>query len=436
MTSIVNVVLARCFEPLASRTRRAQGWFVAVLVASVLLGMSRTSLQADELHLATGGTVQGTWLNSQEQPLTGYVFQTSAGVKLSLHLSQVTKVVRTSALDAEYEKRRVATADTIDDQWQLAEWCRQQMLLPERRVHLRRIVELDPNHQLARGALGYQFAGGEWVTKDEVRQKEGYEFYKGRWRTAQEIEIIETKSKREIAQKEWYIKLQRLRQQLMGSGAPQAMQTLAQIKDGEAAAPLGAMLARERLRRLKMVYADVLAQIPGDEAMGILIEASLADPDEEMFHYCVDLVVKRERSPRTTEAYVSSLRHPNNFRVNRAAAALGKLGDRSAISSLIDALTTTHTQVIPGRPGAGPDSTTTSFAGSTATSAQPTTGTAMVQNEGPKVRIVKVQNQHVLDALASLAGGTSFGFDARAWRYWHAQEMLSRPQAAVDARRG
>ncbi|ADB14708.1 hypothetical protein Psta_0011 [Pirellula staleyi DSM 6068] len=410
----------------------------AALVVALCFAASSlaNSACADELHLASGGVVRGKWLNVDEQPLTSYVFQAEGGVKLSYGLAQVTKVVRTSALQEAYEKKRLAAADTIDAQWQLAEWCRMQMLLPERRSHLRRIVELDPNHQLARGGLGYYFKDGEWITKSDVRQKEGYELYKGRWRTAQEIELIETKSKRELAQKEWYIRLQRIRNQLMGSGAPQAMQTLAEINSEEAAAPIAAMLARERLRRVKMVWVDVLANIPGDEALGILIEASLADPDEEMFHYCVDRVLDREKSPRTTEAYVASLKHPSNLRVNRAAAALGKIGDRSAISPLIDALITTHTHVIKGRPGTGPDSTTTSFAGSTASSSQPTTGAAMVQNEGDKILLVKVQNQHVLDALASFSGGASFGFDARAWRYWHSQEMQQRTTGTLDARRG
>ena len=46
----------------------------------------------------------------------------------------------------------------------------------------------------------------------------------------------------------------------------------------------------------------------------------------------------------------------------------------------------------------------------------------MVRNEGPEVQLVRVHNQGVLDALNKLSGGKGFGFDQRAWRYWHSQE--------------
>ena len=40
------------------------------------------------------------------------------------------------------------------------------------------------------------------------------------------------------------------------------------------------------------------------------------------------------------------------------------------------------------------------------------------------MQIVHVQNQQVADALSKLTGA-NFGFDQRAWRYWHAQEKLA-----------
>jgi hypothetical protein len=34
-----------------------------------------------------------------------------------------------------------------------------------------------------------------------------------------------------------------------------------------------------------------------------------------------------------------------------------------------------------------------------------------------------VPNREVLEALTRLSGGTSFGYDQRAWRHWLAQEQ-------------
>jgi hypothetical protein len=60
----------------------------------------------------------------------------------------------------------------------------------------------------------------------------------------------------------------------------------------------------------------------------------------------------------------------------------------------------------------------------------------MKQNEGPRILIIHMQNQQVLDALVKLTGA-NFNFDQRAWRYWHAQEKIAAEsqQPAIDARR-
>jgi hypothetical protein len=175
-----------------------------------------------------------------------------------------------------------------------------------------------------------------------------------------------------------------------------------------------------------MLYADILANINTGEAQGVLVNRALGDADEEIFHYCLDKLVQLN-PPRVADPFIAALKDEYNARINRAALALSRINDRSAVSPLIDALITTHTHVQPGRPGAGPDSTTTTFSSN---------GTSMQQNEGPKVIVARVQNQHVLDALTKLSGA-NFGFDQRAWRYWHAQEKVAAEakQPLVDARR-
>jgi hypothetical protein len=158
----------------------------------------------------------------------------------------------------------------------------------------------------------------------------------------------------------------------------------------------------------------------------VLVERCLGDADEEVFHYCLGKLAALQ-PPRVADPFIAALKDEYNARINRAAMALARLGDRSAISPLIDALITTHTHVLPGAPGTGPNSTTTSFSDS---------GTGLKQNEGPKVIVAHVQNQHVLGALSKLSG-VNFGFDQRAWRYWHAQEKIAAEAAnpITDARR-
>ena len=175
------------------------------------------------------------------------------------------------------------TADTVPAQWELAEWCREQGQVDHRKIHLLRIIELDPNHQQARYALGYQFLEGEWTTRDEFRRQKGFELYRGKWRTPQEIEILEERARKEIAQKDWLQKLRRWRRDLDDpERARSAYQSLLAIQDPLAVDPLARMLASERVRRVKQVYADVLAQMHCDEAVGVLVHRVLVDPDEEI----------------------------------------------------------------------------------------------------------------------------------------------------------
>jgi len=167
----------------------------------------------------------------------------------------------------------------------------------------------------------------------------------------------------------------------------------------------------------------VLAGIDSADAVGALVERVLYDNDEEMFHYCLARLIDR-KPPRLADPLISALKNKNNATVNRAAAALGRIGDPEAIGPLIDALITTHSQYIPGR---NPDSTTATFSGGQH---------SVSQGGGPQVIVSNVRNQHVLDALTKLTGA-NFDYDKKSWQYWYAQEKKAREasQPVADARR-
>lgn len=399
-------------------------WRIAPAALLLLGSLAASAARADVFVLAGGGRVEGEWLNQSEQPLTKYLVRTADGVTLSLAADQVKETKRLPAAELEYRKKAPAAADTVEGQWAVAEFCRKHSLTKQREAHLRRIVELDPNHQQARYALGYQFLKGAWVSRSDFHRQEGYEFYQGKWRTPQEIEILESRARLDLAQKDWLGKLRRWRNNLDAPDKARfGYESLAAVKDPVAVRPLGEMFAQEKMRAVKQLYADILANINTPEAVSVLVERTLGDPDEEIFHYCIQKLVQL-KTPHGGDPFIAALKDADNFRVNRAAVALGKLDDKSSIAPLIDALTTTHTRVLPG---AGPNATTTTFGSG---------GTFMKQNDAPQVQIVHMQNQQVLDALSQLSG-VSFGYDQRAWRFWHAQEKLaqetSRP--AVDGRR-
>jgi hypothetical protein len=381
----------------------------------------------DILTLESGGVVQGDWLNRDEQPLTHYRVRTTAGIVISLQLTQVRQTSTERPAAEEYQRLLPTFRDTASDQWKLAEWCKSQQLVPERNKHLARVLDLDDKHAGARRAMGFVLVDQRWVRHADLKRQDGYELYKGRWRTIQEIELLEASARRELVEKEWLQKIRRWRRELDTAKARDAADNLLKIQDSAAIGPLLAVVKEDPNRRAKMMFCDIIAAIDTPAAVQGLVSTSLSDADEEIFHYCLNHILKL-KPPHVADTYIKALRDSDNVKINRAGIALGRIGDRSAIAPLIAALVTTHTKTV-GPTGRGAGETYSQSFGS---SSDGTGGTNFRSSEGPKTYVFRVQNQHVLDGLTQLARGVSFGYDTRAWQYWHAQEKQAQGGAGTN----
>ena len=171
------------------------------------------------------------------------------------------EVVAQRPEEAEYEKIRPQYPDTPKGQWDLAKWCEEHQLSAQRKAHLKRVIELDPNHADARHALGYSQIDGQWTTQEESMTKQGYRKYKGRYRTAQEIEILESKRKTELAEKEWHQKIKRWRSWLGGSADQQARDNITGITDAAAVRALATGLRDDKEPAVRLLYVEALAKI-------------------------------------------------------------------------------------------------------------------------------------------------------------------------------
>ena len=145
-------------------TRLAAGLLISVMW---LWATGRAAL-AEVFVLHNGGRVAGQLLNPDEKPRKKFVIQTAAGGRITLDRSQVKQVLYTRPEELEYERIRPGYPDTLAGQWALAEWCREAKLTVQRKTHLERVIELDPNHVQARTALGYNQIGGKWTTPEQV----------------------------------------------------------------------------------------------------------------------------------------------------------------------------------------------------------------------------------------------------------------------------
>ncbi len=392
----------------------------------VVVVLAPCGAAADEVFiLKGGGRVVGELLNPEQLPRETYVIKTPGGGQVTLDRSQVEQTLHRRDVEVQYEKIRPRHPDTVEGQWALAEWCREHSLSLLRKVHLERVVELDPDHEQARYALGYFRRDGQWKTRKQLKEEDGYIWYKGRHRLPQEIQLMEEKKNVEAAEGEWMKNLKLWRGWLFTTKYhAQARENIRRIDDPYAVKALARALEEDDRRdRARLLYIEALARIGTPTAKMVLAAWSIRDSVEEVRLTCLDYL-EEEKNPDIVRYYVGKLHSASNTEVDRAAVGLRRMGDRSAIAPLIDALVTTHKRKITtGNPGQ------MSMSFPTRGSAGPT---GMAMGGGTRTVTYHVRNRPVLEALISLSDGANHGFDVGRWKAWYASQ---KKHLELDARR-
>jgi hypothetical protein len=373
--------------------------------------------------LNNGGRIEGTLQNPKEAPREKYVIKTAAGGEVELAKDQVKEVIRQNPRELEYEKIKPNYPDTVEGQWALAEWCREQKLTEARKRHLLRVIELDPDHKAARAALNHRYVDGRWKTVDQIWQDKGYvKDSKGLWKLPQEIEEQTRRDAQDRVEKEWFKKIKRWRDWLPGERTNEAQQEFARITDPNAVPALKKNLENEPLEAVRKLYVQALARIASPAALQILAASSMGDISDEIRLTCLDFLAK-DPQPSAIDFYVKQLRSKDNILVNRAAVGLGRLNATSALRPLVDALVTTHQfKIVTGQEGQM--STTFGSNGGIGFGAG---------GGGPKIITKQIANSDVRDALVKLSGGVDFEYDVRAWRNWLSTQKKP-PQKIVGRR--
>src|SRR5262249_1935056 len=156
-----------------------------------------------------------------------------------------------------------------------AEWCREHSLTRQRRAVMEHIIELNPEHRQSRLALGYKQVEGRWMQTDEQMAEMGFVKVKGKWILPQELEISQRKERDDGAERQWYIRIKQLRNQLDDPArGRQAHETLEGISDPFAITALAQALENERNRDVRMIYLRALGRI-GPAAVRTLVDHSL-----------------------------------------------------------------------------------------------------------------------------------------------------------------
>jgi len=400
---------------------------IRTLVTAVCLIVPLIAARAEVFVLKTGGQIEGQQLNPNRERGQPYQLRTDGGVKLSLADSAVLRVIVKTDLDKQYEAFLLKLENTVESQWNMAEWCKEVGLVEQRKRHLAAVIALDPNHAEARRALGYQRFGSRWLTQDEHMQSLGYARYKGAWRLKQEIEIDSRKSQQELAIKKLRKDIRLWFEQVAIGGrlADFASRNLTAIDQPEAAPALAEVLAdTQQPRSLRMRALEMLSKLPPGLASATLVRIAMNDADENLRDACLD-ELKRQGSQYVLSDFLLELKSKDNSRVNRAAECLERLGNKDATLPLINALVTEHKYV--QQQGGPPGSMSTTFS----PNGGPGGGMAM----GSKAKIVteRVKNPSVRSALMTLhPTATNNQYDIPAWRDWYSKAQTT---STIDLRR-
>ncbi len=426
---------ARAFVlPPAARWRAL--WVVAIVAAC------GPGAGADVFHLTTGGTVEGKLLSTGEDGT--YEIRTVAGI---VHVpgDAVQRIEESETPFDEYERRRQQAADTPADQVALAAWCDEQDLRAERRRHLRRAVELDPDHVPARRALGYVRIGELWVDGRRVIER------KDRAAATQEAEAAEKERLPRAIQGQWRRRIGAIKRSLLDSAVERLVDDgrkhILEIRDPLAILPLAEVLGGGR-RHCRLLLVEALSAFPEDEATMNLALLALVDGDRQVRRRALREVAKRQ-DPRVSAQYREALYSDSDVILRRAAEGLGTLQAGEAVPDLIAVLTAEQHKWVEvpvrryfrGWPGVFNRTTVVGIGGGSQVSHQPRLGVPQsawdfgggVKNEW-RYRWVTVYRTEVLEALKQITG-QNFGFEVHAWWEWH-EELNDEAKRHNPARDG
>jgi hypothetical protein len=390
---------------------------------------------AEVFLLRSGGQIEGEHLNPQRPAGSPYLVLTDGGVRLSLADNMVRMVVVRSELQKQYDELLPSVPHTAAGHWAMAEWCLERGLLDERKRHLASVIELEPDHEAARKALGYERYGRQWLTTDEYMKSQGYVRHKGRWWTQQAKDLDEFKSARDQTVKDWRVEIRRAFNNLSNPRlAAAAERDLANVRDPLAAPALAEILAdAKQPRSVRQQCLEMLGKLPPGLATETLVKLAMDDRDENIRDRCLD-ELRRQGAPLATSAFSRELKSKDNRRVNRAALCLQRLGDRQATLPLIEALVTEHTFLVtPGGGGGGGGGLPLAFGAGGPVGAGGGGGLGGLAVGGKPQRVKKnIENKLVRDALTHLNPGVNFLYDVDAWRKWYIDTHTS---TNVDLRR-
>jgi hypothetical protein len=389
-------------------------------VAMTFFLLPQADIWSDTVELSRGGHLTGdvSWTKDKQR----LVVRVDDDIRVALPASRVRRVVMSDEL-AKYEELAKLAGDDAERHYQLGLLCVRSEKFPGdadhyKRFHMKRAVELDPDHSEARAQLGYKKEKGQWIRISELQRRRGMVYYQGQWQLPEAVAMMKAQDEANLTSKKWIKEVDRLTGIILrGRGKTnEALESLRAIRDPLAAGAIAWQFNHSRgkqihSRDLRRLWVSLLGGFRNAESVKALVLAGVDEPDATIREAALEQLTSYGAGSAVA-TYVPMLRADDNAVVNRAARALSWFPDRELALTYVDALVTTHTKEIPA-------------SGQTSAGFTPDGGGGM-QMGSKKVTISRdFKNPSVLGLLNLIEPDAHYGYDESAWRHHFASQLTA-----------
>lgn len=391
-------------------TGRISSFLIVTLLIACGHAFPLSKLRGDVFELKDGRKISGDATEYDQGK--AYLVRIDDGVQVVLPKNEIKRHDRNLPSFKEYAEKAANLPQTVEAHVEMAAWCAKNGLVHHEKAHYERILDFEPNHEVARAALGYKRdKTNQWARVfDVMTEEQGKVKVGAKYRFPELVELEKAAHDFEVASKTRRKEIRRWHQEALSPGPRMAesRNKLHQISDELAIPALSELLLSKNTNDnpLKGDYVQLLRRFQNRSAAQALIESSMHDNDANVREACYDALKEYGKSIAVA-AYKAYLRNDNPEVINRAAEGLAVMNDPTSILPLIDALESSHNRQI--NPGPGMNVGTSNGNG----------GLSM----GGKAKnvVLKSQNQRVLGTLSQLTG-VNFQYDKKEWLMWYARQ--------------
>jgi len=404
-----------------------------MVLLAVLLGLplvAAVPASADIFHMRNGDELEAEILEDLGE---NYRLRTRIGI-VDVDKKLIAKIKKRHSPWRRYAKKRKRCPATAEAHYKLAQWCARKNLNTEHRDELECVLELDPDHDAARKALGFSKDNtGQW-SRPPSPNKPTQEELQARRLLREEERLV-----RKLIT-DWFRTIKAIDRGRLSKKSRNRGRDLFQkgrdrilaIRDPLAIPALTGVLSAGNVAT-RLVLVEALSQFSEDEATMNLLVMTLLDPASTVRRRAAQTLAPRE-DDRVMTRLRGALRSDEEAILRNAATALGILKSHDAIEDLIRVLSKeTRRTVRVSRP-AYLGGIRSSFGsryriahGRRLLRYQPTSigvlgsGSLIGTHTTFQKQWVSIHRTEVQEALIAITG-KNFGFDADAWQRWRRQQ--------------